>query len=139
MTSAIGSVGSTQSTNQTQAGGNSGNSQGAGMSQLTNPNTFLTLLVDEMKYQDPLNPTSSQNLMAQLAQLSQVEQMNNMSSSMQMSEASSLIGKSISGVNAGGKPVTGTVTGVANGSNGPMVYVNGESVDLSSITTIGTT
>ena len=134
MTSPIGSVGSASSTNQTQTSGNA-----QGMSQLMNPNTFLTLLVDEMKYQDPLNPTSSQNLMAQLAQLSQVEQMNSMSSAMQMSEASGLIGKSVSGVNAAGKQVTGTVTGVATGSNGPMVYINGESVDLSSIAAIGTT
>ncbi len=134
MTSPISSVGSTSNTNQAQTGGNS-----QGMSQLTNPNTFLTLLVDEMKYQDPLNPTSSQNLMAQLAQLSQVEQMNSISSAMQMSQASGLIGKSITGVNAAGKTISGTVTGVANSNNGPLVYVNGESIGLSSVETIGTT
>ncbi len=39
---------------------------------------FLQLLVAQMKYQDPLEPTSNTEYIAQYAQFSQVEQMQNM-------------------------------------------------------------
>lgn len=108
-----------------------------GMTSLLQPNTFLTLLVDEMKYQDPLNPTSSSSFMAQLAQLSQVEQLSSVSSSLEISQAAALIGKSVTGYDTSGKTVTGTVTGVTTGTNGPVLDVGGSSVQLSSVTKIG--
>ena len=40
---------------------------------------FLQLLVAQMKYQDPLEPTSNTEYISQYAQFSQVEQMQNMS------------------------------------------------------------
>ena len=52
---------------------------------------FLQLLVAQMKYQDPLEPTSNTEYVAQYAQFSQVEQMQNMSQSMDLSRASSLV------------------------------------------------
>jgi flagellar basal-body rod modification protein FlgD len=39
-----------------------------------NENEFLTLLVAQMKYQDPSNPTDSTTFVTQLAQFSQLEQ-----------------------------------------------------------------
>ena len=53
---------------------------------------FLQLLVAQMKYQDPLEPTSNTEYIAQYAQFSQVEQMQNMSNSMDLQRASSLVG-----------------------------------------------
>ena len=53
---------------------------------------FLQLLVAQMKYQDPLEPTSNTEYISQYAQFSQVEQMQNMSSSMDLQRASSLVG-----------------------------------------------
>lgn len=108
-----------------------------GMSSLLQPNTFLNLLVDEIKYQDPLNPTSSSSFMAQLAQLSQVEQLTTVSSSMQISEAASLIGKSVTGYDSSGISITGTVTGVTNGSTGPILNIGTNTMPLSSVSTIG--
>ena len=40
---------------------------------------FLQLLVTQMKYQDPLNPSSNTEYIAQLATFSQLEQMQNIS------------------------------------------------------------
>ena len=54
---------------------------------------FLQLLVAQMKYQDPLEPTSNTEYIAQYAQFSQVEQMQNMSNSMDLQRASSLVGR----------------------------------------------
>lgn len=56
---------------------------------------FLQLLVAQMKYQDPLQPTSNTEYISQYAQFSQVEQMNNMAASMDLQRASQLVGKHV--------------------------------------------
>lgn len=56
---------------------------------------FLQLLVAQMKYQDPLQPTSNTEYISQYAQFSQVEQMQNMAGSMDLQRASSLVGQEV--------------------------------------------
>ncbi len=56
---------------------------------------FLQLLVAQMKYQDPMEPTSNTEYISQYAQFSQVEQMQNMSSSMDLQRASALVGEEV--------------------------------------------
>ncbi|MBE5884191.1 MAG: flagellar hook capping protein [Lachnospiraceae bacterium] len=56
---------------------------------------FLQLLVAQMKYQDPLQPTSNTEYISQYAQFSQVEQMQNMAGSMDLQRASSLVGEEV--------------------------------------------
>ncbi len=56
---------------------------------------FLQLLVAQMKYQDPLEPTSNTEYIAQYATFSEVEQMQNMSQNMDLSRASSLVGQTV--------------------------------------------
>ena len=56
---------------------------------------FLQLLVAQMKYQDPLEPTSNTEYIAQYAQFSQVEALNNMSQTMELSRYSSYVGKEV--------------------------------------------
>ena len=46
-----------------------------------NANTFLTLLVAQLKNQDPLNPTDSTQFVAELAQFSSLEQLMNINKS----------------------------------------------------------
>lgn len=54
---------------------------------------FLKLLVAQMKYQDPLEPTSNTEFIAQYATFSQVEQMQNMAMTMELTRASGMVGK----------------------------------------------
>ncbi len=54
---------------------------------------FLQLLVAQMKYQDPLEPTSNTEFISQYATFSQVEQMQNMAATMELTRASSMVGK----------------------------------------------
>ncbi|MHB1087745.1 MAG: flagellar hook capping FlgD N-terminal domain-containing protein [Acidimicrobiales bacterium] len=107
-----------------------------GMAGLLQGSTFLNLLVDELKYQDPLNPASSSSFMNQIAQLSQVEQLQTVSSSSQISEAASLLGKTVTGADTNGTQITGVVTGVTNGANGPTLNVGTNVITLSAVTNI---
>ena len=56
---------------------------------------FLQLLVAQMKYQDPLEPTSNTEFISQYAQFSQVEQLQNMAGSMDLQRASQLVGQEV--------------------------------------------
>lgn len=56
---------------------------------------FLQLLVAQMKYQDPLEPTSNTEFVTQYAQFSQVEQLQNMASNMDLQRASQLVGQHV--------------------------------------------
>ena len=56
---------------------------------------FLQLLVAQMKYQDPLEPTSNTEYISQYATFSELEQMQNMSASMELFRASSLVGQTV--------------------------------------------
>ena len=104
-------------------------------SSLLNPTTFLTLLVDELKYQNPLQPTNSSTFMSQIATLSQVEQLQTVSTSAQVSEATGMIGKTVI-ADVGGQVVTGTVGGVVMSTSGPLLDIGGVGVALSSVTQI---
>jgi flagellar basal-body rod modification protein FlgD len=57
--------------------------------------SFLQLLVAQMKYQDPLEPTSNTEYVSQYAQFSQVEQIQNMAESVSLQRASSLVGQEV--------------------------------------------
>ncbi len=54
---------------------------------------FLQLLVAQMQYQDPLEPTSNTEYMAQLAQFSTVEELQNVNSTISNTQAMSLTGQ----------------------------------------------
>ncbi len=56
---------------------------------------FLQLLTTQMKYQDPLNPSSNTEYVAQLATFSQLEQIQNLSTTTANSQAFSLVGKNV--------------------------------------------
>lgn len=54
---------------------------------------FLQLLVAQMKYQDPLEPTSNTEYISQLATFSELEEMQNVSASVEMQRANNLVGE----------------------------------------------
>ncbi len=67
----------------------------SGAGNAMDKDAFLQLLVAQMKYQDPLQPTSNTEYISQYAQFSQVEQMQSMSASMDLQRASELVGKEV--------------------------------------------
>jgi flagellar biosynthesis protein FliQ len=87
-------------TSATDTTSKSSNSTTTTSSNSVDYNTFLQLLVAEMKYQDPTNPMDTAQYMSQFAQLSTVEQamqtnskLDALLSSQSLSQANGLIGK----------------------------------------------
>ena len=58
-------------------------------------NDFLQLLVTQMQYQDPLQPTDNTQYIAQMATFTQVEATAQMNNSVEQQMASELVGKSV--------------------------------------------
>lgn len=78
---------------------------------------FLKLLVTQMQYQDPLNPSTDTEFVAQLAQFSSLEQMQNLSQTSINSQAFSLVGKEVI------IKVTSQTTGAVSYEQGTVDYV----------------
>lgn len=78
---------------------------------------FLQILCAEMQYQDPLEPTSNTEYIAQMATFSQVESMLNMQNTMTASEANALVGKYVI------MKVTSSTTGEVTYAAGNVDYV----------------
>lgn len=57
--------------------------------------TFLKLLTSQMQYQDPLDPQSNTDFVAQLALMTELEQMQSMNGSLSTSKAMNYVGKEI--------------------------------------------
>lgn len=90
---------------------------------------FLQLLVAQMKYQDPLQPTSNTEYISQYATFSQVEQIQNMAATMELTRASSMVGKlvTVESTSAAGetKQVQGIVEFVSYENNKAYVSIDG--------------
>lgn len=101
---------------------------------------FLQLLVAQMKYQDPLEPTSNTEYISQYATFSQVEQLQNMSSSLELSRASSMVGQTvlISSTNANGTTtqVQGVVEYVKYENNKAYVSIDGTLYSADDVTAV---
>jgi len=88
---------------------------------------FLLLLTTQLKYQDPLNPTTNEDFVAQLAQFSALEQMQNVSESQNKSTHIDLIGKYVTGFDReAALEVSGTVTAVKFQDDGTILEVDKE-------------
>jgi flagellar basal-body rod modification protein FlgD len=90
-------------------------------------NTFLQLLIAEMKNQDPTNPMDTSQYMSQFAQLSSVEQamqtntkLDSLLSSQSLSQADGLIGKTVSFTDSTGATFSGKVASISINSDGSV-------------------
>ena len=92
-----------------------------------NEDMFLQLLVAEMKYQDPLEPTSNTEWVSQYATFTQIEQSSAMQQSMKQMEAQDLVGKEVI------MKSTNEITGETSYFSGVVdyMYVEGNEVFLS--------
>lgn len=124
-----GSSGSAASSNQTNTG----------LNQLDNTQTFLNLLVAQLKNQDPDNPTDPTSFMTEIAQLTAVQSQTTLNADEETVAADSMLNNTVSGTGPNGSTVTGTVTGVLLSSSGNPQLVLGNNqgtLDLSAISAV---
>ena len=133
MTSPIASVGGVTTTPTPTA-----SSQAA--APMLDPQAFLQLLVAQLQYQDPTSPVDTSTFMNQTAMLSQVQTMTGMSTtlnslvaSQQGQAATSMIGKSVTFVDATGATGSGVVTGASLGTTGASVEVGNRYIPITNI------
>ena len=102
--------------------------------------TFLKLLVAQLKYQNPLEPTDSAAFMAQTAQFTMVEKLDALAknnaellSTNRALSASSLIGQSVVSPGPDGVDVVAQVTGVRFDATGPVLLTGDTEVSLAGV------
>ena len=80
---------------------------------------FIKMMVTQLQNQDPLQPTSNQDLLNQMSQIGQLESQTDLQSSLKtlslqstLGSAGNLIGKMVTGQDDRGKPMSGLVNSV---------------------------
>ena len=127
----------------------SASSTGTAKAQSTlDTEAFMRLMVAQLSNQNPLQPMDDTQFYAQMAQLGTVQGIDNMQKSMQVSEASALLGKTVTATvtvsNANlsySGVVKGTVTGLNNNNGKYTLSVkdatgNYWDVDLANLTSV---
>ncbi len=106
---------------------------------------FLKLLVAQMTSQDPLNPTTTQDLLTQTVQLSTMQSNTTLQSTLSAlqnsqaySQADSLLGRQVI-LQVDAKTTTqGVVSGIDVSTGTPMIVVNGAEYSLGQVLAIST-
>jgi flagellar basal-body rod modification protein FlgD len=113
--------------------------------------SFMQLLITEMQNQDPMNPMDNSQMIEQIGQIREIgatnsltDSLTSLTSNQQLVTASSLIGKSISGLSERGD-VTGVVDRVTveidendQNSRTVKVHVGDQTIDIDNIRQINT-
>jgi len=97
---------------------------------------FIKLLTTQMSNQDPMNPASDTDQIAQLAQFSSLQSMNSLLTNSQLSSASSMIGKNVTAMSSDGTTANGTVDSVQMSSGTVYVTVKGQQYAYSTISQV---
>lgn len=102
--------------------------------------TFLKLLVAQMKYQDPSKPMDPTQFMSQTAQFTSVEKLTtlataqtSMLASQNFLSASSMVGRTVTYPGPDNSDVTGIVTSARFSTDGPVLRVGDVDVPLTSV------
>jgi flagellar basal-body rod modification protein FlgD len=92
------------------------------------PQQFIKIMLKELEQQDPLNPTSSKDLVNQMSQIQSIQSNMDLSTtlkdlalSQKLASAGNLLGKVVTGKNSNGDDVSGIATSVKR--EGDKVYL----------------
>lgn len=136
----VSNIGNTQKTIQQIIDENSA-SAGSRKTGELGKDDFLNLLVTQLRYQDPLNPTDDKEFIGQMAQFSALEQMQNLNNSFTATKAYGLIGKGITAnitdpTTDETTEVSGDVTSIKVASGKYYAVVKGQDIPVESITNV---
>jgi flagellar basal-body rod modification protein FlgD len=121
--------------------GGSGTNPAAGIASkgkdLGDKDTFLKLLVAQLKYQDPSNPADSTQFLAQTAQFTQVEKLGDIADLLKAQRlvgVSGLVGHNVTYMDEQGTHQTGVISAAKlNGDSEPMLRIGNTDVLLSKV------
>jgi flagellar basal-body rod modification protein FlgD len=114
--------------------------------------TFMKLLIQQLKNQDPLEPAKNEEMLAQLAQFQNLEEMDELNSNIvglavlqqsnallqQLTSASGLIGKQVEYIDAAtGDKQWGTVDSVKIEEGIATLDIGGKSIPLADVVQVG--
>lgn len=104
---------------------------------------FLKLLVAQLKYQNPMNPTDSTQFIAQTAQFTMVEKLTQLAETVsqnaaieRLAGATNLIGRKVTYLDANGTSQTGVVTGTQANNGNPSLEIGDAHVGLGSVLSV---
>lgn len=104
---------------------------------------FMSLLVTQLKYQDPTKPTDSTEFLAQTAQFTMVEKLSAIAEQTEANAvtsrnlgAASLVGKTISWLADDGTTKSGVVGSARLGTAGPVLTVGGTDVPFEMVSAV---
>ena len=97
---------------------------------------FLQLLVTQLQHQDPLAPMEDKDFIAQMAQFTSLEQMKNMNNAVQITQATSYIGKQVTWADSQGTEQTGIVSAIRIVNSEPKVMIGETAVEMKKIMSV---
>ena len=114
--------------------------------QTMGKDTFLKLLVAQLKYQDPSKPMDANQLMSQTATFTQVQKMTdlltaeqNLVSAQHIQAASAMVGRTVAYITPDGSTGSGVVASATLSGSEPTLRVGNKDVPLSSVTEVRST
>ena len=105
---------------------------------------FLNMLIEQLKHQDPTEPTDSEQILTQVSQLRDLQASTDLSDTLrslvsgsELSNAAGLIGQRVSGINADGELVEGTATSARLVDGKAVLKVLGQDIKLEDVRSVG--
>jgi flagellar basal-body rod modification protein FlgD len=133
------SVGGTSNVGQTSGQDPSGSNS---FQNLTSQD-FLQMMIAELQNQDPMNPTDSSQILQQVSQIDAIQSNTQLTSTLQtvqlgqnIATASALIGMSVTGTDATGKSVSGTVSSASINNGAAQLQIGSSTIPLSNVTQV---
>ena len=123
--------------------GSSSSATATGLESLT-PQDFIKMMITQLQNQDPTDPTSNEEILSQISQIGQLQSSDTLESDLSsmviqnsISNAGSLIGKQVKGVDDSGNSAAGTVNSVTIANS--KVYLKldtGDTVQLGNVNAV---
>ena len=111
--------------------------------QTMDSEVFMSLLVTQLKNQDPSSPMDTNAMIGQSTQLAMMEKLTQLATdtaqglqTQQRAAAAALLGRTVTYLGADGSTATGPVSGITYAGTTPTLTVGSVSVPLDTVTTI---
>jgi flagellar basal-body rod modification protein FlgD len=107
---------------------------------------FMQLLLAQMQNQDPLEPMSDTDFIAQLAQFNSLNELTSISATLDellqaqaLNQGSALIGKTVQGIGMDGQTLTGVVSGLQISGGNVVLNIDGYRMSMDDVQSVTAT